>query len=93
VRNKPPRKPRASNRLNFVRRRTEKILEKRNSSSDNQTRRNEMNIGTILVIVLVLALVGVIPTWGYSRDWGYGPSGGIGVVVVIILILLLLGYI
>ena len=33
-----------------------------------------MNIGTILVIVLVLALVGVIPTWGYSRDWGYGPK-------------------
>jgi hypothetical protein len=81
------------NRLNFVRRRTDKILEKTNSSDENQARRNEMNIGTILVIVLVLALLGVIPTWGYSRNWGYGPSGGIGVVVLIIVILLLLGYI
>lgn len=52
-----------------------------------------MDIGTILVIVLVLALVGAIPAWGYSRNWGYGPSGGIGLVVVIILILALLGYI
>jgi uncharacterized membrane protein YkgB len=81
------------NRLNFVRRRTDKILEKTNNSDEDQARRNEMNIGTILVIVLVLALLGVIPTWGYSRNWGYGPSGGIGVVVLIIVILLLLGYI
>ena len=50
-----------------------------------------MDIGTILVIVLVLALVGVIPTWGHSRDWGYGPSGGIGLVLLIVLILVLMG--
>ena len=50
-----------------------------------------MSIGTILLIVLVLALVGVIPTWGHSRQWGYGPSGGVGLILVIVLILFLLG--
>ena len=50
-----------------------------------------MTIGTILVILLVLALVGVIPTWGYSSGWGYGPSGGIGLVLLIVLILILTG--
>jgi len=51
----------------------------------------KMTIGTILVILLVLALVGVIPTWGYSSGWGYGPSGGIGLVLLIVLILILTG--
>lgn len=50
-----------------------------------------MSIGTILLIVLVLALLGVIPTWGHSRNWGYGPSGGIGLLLLIILILVLMG--
>ena len=50
-----------------------------------------MTIGTILVILLVLALVGVIPTWGYSSGWGCGPSGGIGLVLLIVLILILTG--
>ena len=50
-----------------------------------------MSIGTILLIVLVLALVGVIPTWPHSSSWGYGPSGGIGLVLLVIVILLLLG--
>jgi hypothetical protein len=45
----------------------------------------------ILLIVLILMLVGAIPAWPHSREWGYGPSGGLGLVVVIILILLLLG--
>ena len=52
-----------------------------------------MTLGTILMIVLILALVGAIPRWGYSSGWGYGPSGGIGLVLVIVLILVLLGYI
>jgi hypothetical protein len=59
--------------------------------SETKTRRSEMTIGTILVILLVLALVGVIPTWGYSSGWGYGPSGGIGLVLLIVLILILTG--
>lgn len=50
-----------------------------------------MSLGTILLIILVLALVGVIPAWPHSRSWGYGPSGGVGLIVVILLILLLLG--
>ena len=50
-----------------------------------------MSIGTLLLIILILARVGVIPTWGHSRSWGYGPSGLVGVVLVIVLILLLLG--
>ena len=50
-----------------------------------------MSLGTILLIVLVLILLGVIPTWPHSRGWGYGPSGILGVVVVIILVLLLTG--
>lgn len=50
-----------------------------------------MNIGSILLIVLILMLVGVLPTWPHSRSWGYYPSGGLGLVVVILLVLVLLG--
>jgi Protein of unknown function (DUF3309) len=50
-----------------------------------------MSLGMILLIVLILALVGVLPTWPHSRQWGYYPSGGIGLVLLIIVILLLLG--
>lgn len=49
-----------------------------------------MSLGTILLIVLLLMLIGAIPTWPHSRSWGYGPSGGLGLVVVVILIILLL---
>ena len=52
-----------------------------------------MTLGTILLIVLILLLIGAIPAWPHSRSWGYGPSGGLGLVVVILLILLLLGYV
>jgi len=50
-----------------------------------------MSIGTILLIILVLALVGVLPSWPHSSGWGYGPSGGIGLIVLILLILVLMG--
>jgi len=50
-----------------------------------------MTLGTILLIVLVLALIGVIPTWPHSRQWGYAPSGIVGVILVVILILFVLG--
>lgn len=50
-----------------------------------------MSLGTILLIVLILILLGVIPTWPHSRSWGYAPSGIIGLVVLILLILVLLG--
>jgi hypothetical protein len=48
-------------------------------------------LGTILLIILILALIGSLPTWGYSTGWGYYPSGGLGLVVLIIVILLLMG--
>ena len=51
----------------------------------------QMSLGLILLIVLVLALVGVIPAWGHSSSWGYGPSGGIGLILVIVLVLFLMG--
>jgi hypothetical protein len=50
-----------------------------------------MSIGTILLIILVLALLGMVPVWPHSRSWGYGPSGGVGLIVVILVILVLLG--
>ena len=52
-----------------------------------------MSLGTILLIVLVLALVGVIPAWPHSTGWGYGPSGVLGLVLVIVVVLLLVKYI
>jgi hypothetical protein len=50
-----------------------------------------MSIGTILLIVLVLVLIGAIPAWPYSRGWGYGPSGIVGLIVIVLLILLFTG--
>ena len=50
-----------------------------------------MSLSTLLLVILILILVGVIPTWPHSRAWGYAPSGGIGLVLVILLILILLG--
>ena len=50
-----------------------------------------MSLGTILLIVLILMLVGAIPAWPHSRSCGYGPSGGLGLVVVVILVLLVMG--
>ncbi len=50
-----------------------------------------MSLGTILVIILILILVGVLPTWGHSRDWGYFPSGGLGLVLLVVLVLVLMG--
>ncbi len=50
-----------------------------------------MSLATILLIVLVLMLIGVVPIWPHSSKWGYGPSGGLGLVVVVLLVLLLMG--
>jgi Protein of unknown function (DUF3309) len=50
-----------------------------------------MSLGLILLIVLVLMLLGAFPRWEYSRNWGYGPSGGLGLVLVIVLLLVVLG--
>jgi hypothetical protein len=50
-----------------------------------------MSLGTILLVVLLLMLVGAIPTWPHSRSWGYAPSGILGLVLIIVVVLLLLG--
>ena len=50
-----------------------------------------MGLGTILLIVLIVVLIGAAPTWPHSSDWGYFPSGGVGLVLVVVLILVLLG--
>jgi hypothetical protein len=50
-----------------------------------------MSLGTILLIILILVLIGALPNWGYSSGWGYGPSGVVGVVIVILIVLLLMG--
>jgi hypothetical protein len=50
-----------------------------------------MNLGTILLIILILLLLGALPTWPYSAGWGYYPTGGLGLVLIIVIILLLTG--
>jgi hypothetical protein len=50
-----------------------------------------MSLGTLLLIVLILMLIGVFPTWPHSNGWGYGPSGGLGLIVVIVVVLLVMG--
>jgi hypothetical protein len=55
------------------------------------TEENPVTLGTILLIVLVLMLVGAFPRWSHSRNWGYAPSGGLGLVLVVVVVLLLMG--
>src|SRR5215207_8823602 len=76
---------------------TAKLSELRGESLKDTSRRQAtlgsaiMTLGTILVIILILILIGAIPNWGYSRGWGYGPSGIVGVILLIVIILLLMG--
>jgi hypothetical protein len=60
-------------------------------AQQEKLRRRKMSLGTILLIILILILVGALPNWGYSRNWGYFPSGGLGLVLVVVLILVLMG--
>ena len=48
-------------------------------------------LGTILIVILILMLLGAVPRWNHSRDWGYAPSGGLGLIVVVLVVLLLMG--
>jgi hypothetical protein len=50
-----------------------------------------MTLGTILLIVLILVLIGALPSWPYSREWGYRPTGLVGVVLIVVIVLLLMG--
>jgi len=58
-------------------------------SSFESRKRGANMLGTILIVVLILALIGALPRWPHSRNWGYGPSGGVGLVVLILIVLLL----
>jgi hypothetical protein len=59
--------------------------------ADGNSRRSEMTLGTILLIVVVLILLGVLPNWSHSRSWGYAPSGVIGLVAVVLVVMLATG--
>ena len=50
-----------------------------------------MSLGTILLVVLILMLIGAVPGWPHSKSWGYGPSSGLGLVVIVVIVLLLMG--
>lgn len=81
---------------NWIRRREGCSLRATRISSDAAlrrlaVRRYDMTLGTILLIVLVLLLIGAIPTWPHSRGWGYTPSGAIGLVFIVLLVLFLMG--
>jgi hypothetical protein len=52
-----------------------------------------MTLGTILLVIIILMLIGVFPAWPHSRGWGYGPTGGLGTLLIILLVLVLLGII
>jgi hypothetical protein len=60
---------------------------------DFEARRSPVTTTTILLIVLIVLLIAAVPTWPYSRGWGYYPSGGLGLLLVILIVLLLLGYV
>ena len=61
------------------------------SNGRRQTEEKIMSIGTILLIVLILILIGVLPTWPHARSWGYGPSGIVGVLLIVVIVLFLMG--
>jgi hypothetical protein len=58
---------------------------------DTNLPEDDMTLGTILLIVLILLLIGAFPSWPHSRGWGYGPTGGVGLLLVIVIVLLLMG--
>jgi uncharacterized membrane protein YkgB len=64
-----------------------------NASCPGHTRLGVHMLGTILLIILILILLGALPRWPHSANWGYGPSGALGVILIIVLILVLLGHI
>jgi hypothetical protein len=62
-----------------------------NRNPENDNKRKEEIMGTILIIILIILLIGALPRWRYSGGWGYFPSGGLGLILLILIILLLLG--
>ena len=58
---------------------------------ENSSKKEKNMLGTILIVILILALLGALPRWPHSKDWGYYPTGGLGMILVIVVILLLIG--
>jgi len=71
--------------------RSKQVVPEDSGLSGSPKEETNMSLGTILIVLLVLALIGVIPTWGYSSSWGYAPGGVVGLLLVIIIVLALLG--
>ncbi len=71
--------------------RVDAIYGTESTAGDRRRRKESIMLGTILLILLVMLLVGALPRWPHSRGWGYGPSGGLGLVLLIVLILVLMG--
>lgn len=69
----------------------EQKLRTEHSTSTDYVEAHKMTLTTILIIILILALIGALPSWPHSRSWGYGPSGLVGTILIILLILALLG--
>jgi Protein of unknown function (DUF3309) len=67
------------------------LLAEGNRNEYSATEMESEMIGTVLIVILVLALIGALPSWPHSRSWGYAPTGGLGLILVIVLILVLLG--
>ncbi len=61
------------------------------SKADSQKQKEQNMLGTVLIVILVLALVGALPRWSHSREWGYAPTGGLSLVLFVVVILLILG--
>ena len=66
------------------------LQERRTVTNDIDPKEQNM-LGTILIVILILALLGALPRWSHSRDWGYAPTGGVGLVLFVVVILLVLG--
>jgi Protein of unknown function (DUF3309) len=61
------------------------------TEADSPGKKEPSMLGTILIVIVVLALIGALPRWSHSRDWGYAPTGGLGLVLVVVVVLLVLG--
>ena len=62
-----------------------------NLTEQNSPKRERAMLGTVLIVILILALLGALPRWSHSRDWGYVPTGGVGLVLVVVVVLMLIG--
>jgi hypothetical protein len=70
---------------------TEVSAARHKNQRQHHDRRRRTMLGTILLVILILLLIGALPSWGYSRNWGYGPPGIVGVLLIVVIVLLLSG--